>query len=86
MQIYGKFQLIPSYKRIVWVGSVMTPVLRVPAWDVFLLNNFHPTHTCVNSWCHVLSNILFLFASNVREDEPPILIPFGLQLAVRIQR
>ena len=51
MQIYGKFQLIPSYKRIVWVGSVMTPVLRVPAWDVFFLNNFHPTHTCANSWC-----------------------------------
>ena len=71
MQIYGKFQLIPSYKRIVWVGSVMTPVLRVPAWDVFLLNNFHPTHTCVNSWCHVLSNILFCSPQMFGKMNPP---------------
>ena len=47
MQIYGKFQLIPSYKRIVWVGSVMTPVLRVPAWDVFFFGLIFTQHILV---------------------------------------
>ena len=26
MQIYGNFEGFPLYKRIVWVGNIMTPV------------------------------------------------------------